>query len=507
MTSSLSHIVVASRRMFTKLNRRYFSHQHRTTNKSRAPKIVTRASFSSSTSSSSSPSFSITSTKNQNQSSIDSSSSIVSDNIKIVSDLEHYLLPQKLFELAENHLYGRHGKSVDRHFAVICLQDAANRGQHSGAQAVLGFCYEFGLGITLDFQQAERYYIMSVKTALTENNSSLKDDGFDSLALSDATLLGIARLSFLRKYGRPGVQINRVEAEYWESKIHARGSNAIAWIRRAATEDQCSASQYCFGVCYHDGIAVPKNEHEAFKWYKLSAEQDNCRGQGILGYCYGEGFGVEKSENTAMEWYRRAAAQGETVAIYNIGYCFEDGIGVPKDHTEAVKWYRLAAEKGNAFAQNSLGYCYEDGIGLQQDKLTAAIWYRRSAEQGYPWAQCNLGYCHQNGIGAEKDVVEGAYWYGQAARQGHARAQHNLGFCYQNGIGVNKNLQMAVAWYTKSAHQGNIFAFHSLGYCYQNGLGVEANQRESTYWYFRSAEYNHAPAQVSISLNIGLDYF
>jgi TPR repeat protein len=322
----------------------------------------------------------------------------------------------KLFELAENHLFGRNGKCKDQKFAVICLHDAADRGQHSGAQAVLGFCYEFGIGVvSINFQQAERYYIMSIRTALittTEGTFSPKEDGntFDKLVLSDATLMGIIRLAFLRKYGRPGVQINRIESEYWESKISSRGPNAIAWIRRTAVEDHCSASQYCLGVCYHDGITVLKNEEEAFKWYERSAEQGNARGQGIIGYCYGEGFGVGTDEAKAMKYYRLAAAQGETVAIYNIGYCFEDGLGVEKDMIEAVKWYTLAAEQGNAFAQNSLGYCYEDGIGVQQDFQEAAKWYKLSANQGYPWAQCNLGYCNQNGIGLEKNTVEGAFW-------------------------------------------------------------------------------------------------
>ncbi|CAO3619914.1 unnamed protein product [Mucor fragilis] len=475
-TASLSHLVIASRRIFSNFNRKYLTHQPQKKKLRKRPSI---SSFNSTRS---------TLHKVHPVPAIQRSNSIMSHK------QQQRPTTEELFQLAQQHLYGRNGKSKDESRATSYLKEAANN-NHSGAQAVLGFCYEFGLGISLDFQLAERYYIMSVKTALTENNAT---HSIDELELDQATLLGMARLAFLRKYGRPGVQINRVEAEYWEAKIQSRGPDAIAWIRRAAELDRCPASQYCLGVCYHDGIAVPKDEHKAFRWYKKSADQGNCRGQGILGYCYGEGFGVEKSEQTAMEYYRLAAAQDETVAVYNIGYCYEDGIGVAKDHVEAVKYYRLAAEQGNAFAQNSLGYCYEDGIGVPQDKTIAANWYRQSAEQGYPWAQCNLGYCHQNGIGAEKDTVKGAYWYGQAARQGHARAQHNLGFCYQNGIGVTRNLQMAVAWYKKSANQGNIFAYHSLGYCFQNGLGVEVNLRESCYWYFRSAEHNHAPAQLSL---------
>ena len=273
----------------------------------------------------------------------------------------------------------------------------------------LVLCTNFGMGVETDFILSEKHYLTAAK----------KEDG-----------LAMARLAFLRKYGRPNVKIDRAEAEEWSEKIR-NDPSAIQWIFEAATINHHPATQYALGVCYHDGISVPKNEHAAYRWYKASADQGHARGQGILGYCYSEGYGCEKDQQEAMRWYHLAAAQGETVAIYNIGYCKEEGVGCEKDVTEAVKWYTLAAEQGNAFAQNSIGYCKEDGIGCEQDFEEAAYWYKLSAEQGYPWAQCNYGYLKQNGIGVEKDDAQGFYWYSQAARQGHARAQHNIGYCFQ----------------------------------------------------------------------------
>jgi TPR repeat protein len=274
---------------------------------------------------------------------------------------------QHYFEKGNNFLFGKDGCPNDPITAVYYFKKAISLYHHTASQGVLGFCFEFGLGVPQDFIQAEKHY----------------------LAASSGNSLSMARLAFLRKYGRPGVKIDRVEAEVWASQVLE-----VDWIVRAATYDSCA--QYALGVCYHDGVGLAKDEKLAVYWYTKSAEQNNARGQGILGYCYGEGFGVEKSEKLAMKYYRLAAAQGETVAIYNIGYCFEDGIGVEKDVVEAVKWYTLSAEQGNAFAQNSLGYCFEDGIGVQQDFKRATYWYKQSASQGYPWAQCNLGYCTFN---------------------------------------------------------------------------------------------------------------
>lgn len=295
------------------------------------------------------------------------------NNKRIFNSLQPSTAYNNLIEQAENYLFGRDGYHKDLKLSVELLRKATSQ-YNKSAFAILGFCYEFGFGVLKDFKSAEQCYI----SALPMNNDLDHDE---------RTLLAISRLAFLRKYGRPGVYIDRIEAQKWENLVEKSGSKSIAWIRRAATQDNCSASQYCLGIFYHDGLTFKKDEQAAFRWYKRSAEQGNCRGQGILGYCYGEGFGVEKNEAEAMRWYRLAASQGETVAIYNIGYCFEDGIGVEKDVYEAVRWYTLAAEQGNAFAQNSLGYCFEDGIGVEENHNMAAKWYRLSADQGYPWAQ------------------------------------------------------------------------------------------------------------------------
>lgn len=294
------------------------------------------------------------------------------NNRRIYNSLQSSTSYDNVIQQAENYLFGRDGYRKDYKLSVELLKKATYT--NKSAFAILGFCYEFGFGVLNDFKSAEKCYISALPV-----NQDLDHD--------ERTLFAISRLAFLRKYGRPGVCIDRIEAQKLESLVERGGSKSIAWIHRAATQDNCSASQYCLGILHHDGLTFKKDEKMAFRWYKKSAEQGNSRGQGILGYCYGEGFGVEKNEAEAMRWYRLAASQGETVAIYNIGYCFEDGIGVEKNVYEAVKWYNIAAEQGNAFAQNSLGYCYEDGIGVEENHVSAAKWYKLSADQGYPWAQ------------------------------------------------------------------------------------------------------------------------
>ncbi|KAJ1977236.1 hypothetical protein H4R33_006256 [Dimargaris cristalligena] len=373
-------------------------------------------------------------------------------------------------------LLGLPGYTVDFELAAQLLH-LSQKLLNVEATALLGFCYEFGLGVTVDYQEAERLY----------NRAADAGNG-----------LAQARMAFFRKFGRPGIKMDRLEAERWQRTLNHQGPNGIQWIRQAAGEFQLAAAEYCLGLCYMEGQGVVKNDQRAFHWFQKAALQHLDRAQSVLGYCYVEGCGVAKDPAQALHWYRLAADQGESMAIYNLGYCYEYGVGVKRDVHQAYKWYRRAAEQGNALAQNSLGYCYEDGIGLARNPTEAAKWYRRSAEQGYPWAQCNLGYCYQYGIGVTKSFEKGALWYRRSAEQGYSRAQHNVGFCYQNGIGVERSGQLAFHWYRQSAQQGNVFAYHSLGYCYQYGTGVEINLPRAVEWYTKAACQGHAPAQLSL---------
>lgn len=75
--------------------------------------------------------------------------------------------------------------------AVYYLKKALN---NMDAIALLAFCTEFGLGTAQDSVKAEKLYVLAAKKS---------DNG-----------LAIARLAFLRYYGRPFVRIDRVEVSH-----------------------------------------------------------------------------------------------------------------------------------------------------------------------------------------------------------------------------------------------------------------------------------------------------
>ena len=204
----------------------------------------------------------------------------------------------------------------DYNSAVQYYHKAAEQG-YAGAQCNLGYCYEFGLGVTQDYYEAVKWY----RKAAEQGNRQAQHN------------LGV--------YYEKG---RGVTQDYTE---------AVKWYRKAAEQGYARA-QCNLGYCYEFGLGVTQDYYEAVKWYRKAAEQGNARAQNNLGVCYKNGTGVTKSVAEAVKWYRKAAEQGDASAQCNLGYCYEYGTGVTKDTTEAVKWYRKAAEQGLVIAKERL---------------------------------------------------------------------------------------------------------------------------------------------------------
>ena len=90
---------------------------------------------------------------------------------------------------------------------------------------------------------------------------------------------------------------------------------------------------------------------------------------------------VPQDDAEAVRWYRLAAAQGNALAQNNLGLMYDDGRGVPEDDAEAVRWYRLAAAQGNASAQFNLGLMCANGRGVPQDNVSAHMWLNLATAQ------------------------------------------------------------------------------------------------------------------------------
>jgi TPR repeat protein len=225
---------------------------------------------------------------------------------------------------------------------------------------------------------------------------------------------------------------------------------------RGRAEKGDAQSQFELGRAFFFGnLGEAKDEVEAVRWFRKSAEQNYAPAQNSLGVRYAKGEGVAKDEVEAVKWYRKAADQNVAEAQFNLGVCYAEGQGLAKDGVEAVRWFRKAAEQNNAYAQFELGLCYHKGEGVARDYVEAVKWYRKAGEQNDASAQYNLGVCYAEGQGLAKDGVEAVRWFRKAAEQNNAYAQFALGNCYADGDGAVKDYVEAYKWWLLAGGQGH----------------------------------------------------
>ena len=247
--------------------------------------------------------------------------------------------PEELYSIGES--YYKNEQFIE---AVKWYRKAAEQG-YAAAQYSLGFCYDFGKGVTRDEQEAVKWYRKAA------------DQGHITAQYN----LGVSYDS------GQGVTQNYKEA--------------VKWYRKAAEQGHAQA-QRKLGYHLRKGLGGIQDDKEGVKWYQKAAEQGDADAQHNLGYCYLHGVGVKKDYQEAVKWYRKAVEQGNALAQCGLGFCYHKGFGVTQDMQEAIKWYTKAAEQGSDVAQYNLGFCYENGQGVKKNKQEAIKWYKKAAEQG-----------------------------------------------------------------------------------------------------------------------------
>ena len=136
-------------------------------------------------------------------------------------------------------------------------------------------------------------------------------------------------------------------------------------------------------MMYANGFGVTKNLSEAFKWYKLAAEQGLAQAQYDLAAFYDKGLVVQQSYTKAIKWYELAAAQGIIDAQYSLGLIYlNPSLDFHDMAEEGVRLIEKAAEQGSWVALYTRGSMALTGLGVPKSDSDAAKWFRLAAENG-----------------------------------------------------------------------------------------------------------------------------
>jgi TPR repeat protein len=76
-------------------------------------------------------------------------------------------------------------------------------------------------------------------------------------------------------------------------------------------------AQYFLGIMYREGVGVPQDYKQVFKWYTKAAEQGHTKAQFSIGLMYQQGLGVIQNNKAAYIWWAISASYGDESSINN----------------------------------------------------------------------------------------------------------------------------------------------------------------------------------------------
>ena len=289
------------------------------------------------------------------------------------------------------------------------------------------------------------------------------------------------------------------------SKSNKRSYIDIEPVKVLAEEGDIRAQDE-LGFRFYAGRGVGKDLEEAFKWFRMAAEQDYPPAQNYLGIMYAKGQGVEMDEQEAVRWFLKAAEQNLNIAQYQLGKMYASGRGVERDVVIAYAWFNVAREEANKGSLEKIMTIEQisEAMELSKELLNNIesskkefLETKTKAEAGHPQAQCRLGEMYVSGRRVKKGESEAAKLFRKAKQLNHPPQQETIGFKPRTLQEVEKDNKEAVKWYRRAAEQNHHKAQYNLGFMYYRGKGVEKDVVTSFSWYSIALANGYADAKRS----------
>ena len=247
--------------------------------------------------------------------------------------------------------------------AMQSLTKMADTG-NAQARYMLGELYYYGIGISSDKVVAESHYLKAHQLGCVDATYSLgymyvNGDGIPEDVSKGIRLLKqaashnyakayrqLGRLYFLGKkvpedfsisfkYMLRGAELGDGDAQahvaqaYEVEKWGAPRRDAVAAKHYfdKALKNNSEHAYWCIGQRHLLGInSYPKDEKQAFDYFKTSAELDSDKGCLSLALCYLRGTGTTKDLAAALPWLRKASEKGNYDATWRYGVLLVSGV-------------------------------------------------------------------------------------------------------------------------------------------------------------------------------------
>lgn len=288
-------------------------------------------------------------------------------------------------------------------------------------------------------------------------------------------------------------QSNNPKAQGYIARMYGNGwgvtkdeKQAYVWASRGSLKDD-PTSQAVIGYMYRYGLGgLDKNEVEAIKWYKKSADQNNLRAVDALASIYGD----KKDRITQIQYFEKSFSLGSASAAYSLGIIYEMAI-TTSDHSKiASEWFLKGAARGDVESMQILAAAYKHGwFGLPKDDKKSFDFYELCANKGSPECLLIVGTRYMRGDGVEKNISKGMKSIQAAVDAGNETAMWNLAAISLGGLwGAPENHQLVYNLLSELKVRNSHLAASLESMIYEQGIDRPRNTQKAILLALQAAE-------------------
>jgi len=226
--------------------------------------------------------------------------------------------------------------------ALLISKNLAERG-NGDAAALAGFIYEKGLGTSINYINAARYYKMGIV-----QNSGDSMVGLGRMLVDGHLPDNLATPGEVKTALERAVSLGRKDAESLLASVlivnfpsPENNQRAFELYKSAATIDAGAA--YQAAIMLDDGDPNPQDDASlAAPFLKQAAEAGIVPAQTDYGRALFSGHGIAQNRNEAAIWFRKAAEAHDIEASFNWAVVNANGLGVPRNLETAKTYANIA---------------------------------------------------------------------------------------------------------------------------------------------------------------------
>jgi hypothetical protein len=354
-------------------------------------------------------------------------------------------LKEAQFRLGDHLLRAEGGFEWNAEEAVNWLTRAAEQGYDS-AQFSLGWCYEKGLGTTIDINAAAGWYQRAAKQGNTQAAEQLKVC-VELLGQTDAPIAAVEALVDTISRSDPEALFT-LGCKIRDNATREEDYNkAKALFKKASFLGHDLAQHSLIELC----IGRPSDadeQAEAVNWLERASGGGDERAKLFFSACLRNGIGCNKNPQRALTLLEELVQAKNLVAEAIIGASMLVGDGLPRNIPRGITLLKHAAENGDPYAQWKIGICYRTGLGVARDQKAMETFFQKSADHHFPQEIDEL--CLPSGL----QFSEAVAIFKMLCSTGNRLAFYWLGICFEYGRGVPRDLNQALANYEQAQLKG-----------------------------------------------------